>query len=129
MKSLSHFYADSSAELIINTIHGDVIIHLNMEFAEHLRVGDKLSIATYLDDEDEEGKPIMQQAEWVERIENYITKAEHDEKLFESFVDATITIVDRYFSESSFALFGEMIEFDQQHLETYLLNLKNKRKK
>lgn len=124
MNSLSKYYGETG-QIIINTNYGDIVVHVYIDFCEHLKVGDRICPTEWVEGDDPE-KPELCNAEWLQKIENYISKVDDDEELHKLLCDISIEIESRFLDTNTLTLFGEVDEFTMEALEVYLSNIESK---
>jgi hypothetical protein len=120
MNSLSRYYGETG-QIIINTSHGDVILYVYIDFCEHLKVGDKICPCEWIETKNPEKSEVCN-AKWLQRIENYISKADNDLELHEILGDASITIESRFLDTTALTLFGELDEYYMKELNSYMFD-------
>jgi len=103
---MKKFYGKTSADLIINTAHGDIIINIDIKFALHLMANDKITLVY---------NPF-----WLKYIQIFATKEKNNKALIDMFKNYTITVIDRYFDGDGVCVFGKLSEFDMKELNTFL---------
>jgi hypothetical protein len=122
MRSLSEYYGETG-QIIIGTEYGDIIVHVYIDFCEHLKVGDKICIAEWIEGNDPQN-PELKNAKWLQSIENYISRVDDDLELHELLGDSTIVIDDRYLDVNRLTLFGSLDKFYMGVLNAYLSKIK-----
>lgn len=124
--SIKKFYG-KTGHVIINTDEGDVVIVIDIDLMEVLRVGDKICLCSY--DEIKPDKHRLIKAKWLVRIENHcnmvLDNSNNKLKLYDVFAEVAITIIDKWYNEHTCTCFASVSNDTKQQLCAFLTQYKN----
>jgi hypothetical protein len=112
-------YYGETGQIIINTEDGDIVLHVFIDFCEHLKVGDIVCPVEWVDGSDPK-EPEIRNAKWLQSIENYVNKINDDLQLHKILVGASIKIESRILDTTTLTLFGKVDDWYMKELDAYL---------